>query len=382
MPDLKETPTWFCSELIKMDTSNPPGGEKRAAEFCHQLLESWGYETQLIDHGEDRASLVAVMEGLRGADVILIVGHLDTVPAGDLTAWKTDPFSGKIDQKYIYGRGASDMKGGLSVMLHTARLLRGKKIKNTIIFAFTADEEGGCRGANALLDLDLIQNAKLILIPEPTSNQIGIAEKGALWLRLVSYGKSAHGSMPELGINAIEKMIKMINNLEISSFREEHHPYLGSFTHSLNTIKGGIKTNVVPDCCDATLDIRTLPSQDHFQIMAAYSNSLNCMADKDPHIAYKLETIINKPGIEIDPTNPLVAQVLDLIQCKDRESRLIGLNYFTDGAVLVPRLKIPFLIYGPGDANQAHKNNERILISKLLHSCEIYEHLIRALVIE
>ena len=274
------------------------------------------------------------------------------------------------------------MKGGLSVMLHTARLLRGKKIKNTIIFAFTADEESGCRGANALLDLDLIQNAKLILIPEPTSNQIGIAEKGALWLRLVTYGKSAHGSMPELGINAIEKMIKMINNLEISSFEKEHHPYLGSFTHSLNTIKGGIKTNVIPDCCNATLDIRTLPSQDHFQIMESYSNSLNRMADKDPLIAYKLETIINKPGIEIDPTNPLIAQVLDLIQCKDRESRLIGLNYFTDGAVLVPRLKIPFLIYGPGDANQAHKNNERILISKLLHSCRIYEHLIRALVIE
>jgi len=382
MPEMKETPTWFCSELIKMDTSNPPGGEKRAAEFCQQLLEGWGYETQLIDHGEDRASLVAFKEGVQGSDAILIVGHLDTVPAGDQSAWKTDPFSGMIDQEYIYGRGASDMKGGLSVMLHTARLLRGIKIKNTIIFAFTADEESECRGVNALLDLDLIKRAKLIMIPEPTSNQIGVAEKGALWLRLISYGKSAHGSMPELGINAIENMIKMICNLDFTSLNKNTHPYLGSFTHSLNTIRAGIKTNVIPDCCEATLDMRTLPSQDHLQITAACSRSLNRLIEKDPRIAYKMETIIDKPGIEVDTTNPLVTHVIDMIKREAKESRLIGLNYFTDGAVLVPRLQIPFLICGPGDVNQAHKDNERISISQLHLSCGIYQQLTKTLVID
>jgi Acetylornithine deacetylase/Succinyl-diaminopimelate desuccinylase and related deacylases len=188
--------------------------------------------------------------------------------------------------------------------------------------------------------------------------------------------------MPELGINAIENMIKMICNLDFTSLNKNTHPYLGSFTHSLNTIRAGIKTNVIPDCCEATLDMRTLPSQDHLQITAACSRSLNRLIEKDPRIAYKMETIIDKPGIEVDTTNPLVTHVIDMIKREAKESRLIGLNYFTDGAVLVPRLQIPFLICGPGDVNQAHKDNERISISQLHLSCGIYQQLTKTLVID
>lgn len=370
-----------CQELVQMNTANPPGKELKAALYCEKILADAGFETQLVDHGNERASLFAKLEGKPDGDTFLFVGHLDTVPPGDLGVWERDPYSGYCDGEKIHGRGTSDMKGGLAVLLQAAQVLKGNKPYNSIVFALTADEESGCMGAEALIQMPEIKKAKFVMIPEPTANQIGIAEKGALWLKIISKGRAAHGSMPDLGVNAISGMVDLVNRLDFSAFNQEHE-YLGKFTSSLNTISGGIKTNIIPDHCETTLDIRTLPSQSHNEIIGSVENVISEIINKNDRYTYELETIINKPGIETDIEQSPAAEVVKLIQEQLPESRLIGLNYYTDGAVIIPALNVPFIIFGPGNPGQAHCPNETIDVAKLVCSCEIYAEILKKLAFE
>jgi succinyl-diaminopimelate desuccinylase len=271
------------------------------------------------------------------------------------------------------------MKGGLAALIAAAETLQGKQVKNTIILAFTADEESGCLGSTALLDLPRIQNAKLLIVPEPTSNHIGVAEKGALWVKIRARGKSAHGSMPDQGINAINEILALMNALDLSDFQKEKNPYLGSFTASLNTITGGIKTNIIPDACEVSMDIRALPAQKQSDVLAVIERAIQQVTRDHPEFAFTCEPIVSKPGLETDCEQAAVAEVVDLIQSSKQDARKIGLNYYTDAAVLVPGLDVPFLLFGPGDADQAHVANEKLNVNNLLQSCEIYSDILRKL---
>jgi succinyl-diaminopimelate desuccinylase len=158
-------------------------------------------------------------------------------------------------------------------------------------------------------------------------------------------------------------MVGLLNELDFSSFIKEEHPYLGTFTHSVNTIKGGIKTNIIPDRCETTMDIRTLPGQDHDKVISTIQASIDGLAGQDHDFQCELETMVNKPGIEANLSEKYTARIIEIIKKAKRDSRLIGLNYFTDGAVIVPELNIPFLIFGPGNSTYAHKNNEEVEIT-------------------
>ena len=372
----------LCRDLIRFNTSNPPGNELAAAIFIEARLRQAGFETSLIKHDEKRATLIAMLEGRPQADTFLFVGHLDTVPCGDLSKWDYDPFEAYCDGERVIGRGASDMKGGLTALITAAEALKGKRVNNTIILAFTADEESGCLGAISLLDIPRIKSTKILLIPEPTSNQIGVAEKGALWVRISARGKSAHGSMPDQGINAINEMIALMNALDLSDFEQEENKHLGTFTHSLNTIMGGIKTNIIPDSCEGTMDIRTLPTQKHSDILAAIDGAVKQVTDQHPEYALSCETVISKPGLETNCGQAQVSRIVDLILSSKKDARKIGLNYYTDAAVLVPALNVPFLLFGPGDADQAHATNEKLDLSNLYQSCEIYSDILKKFAFE
>ncbi|MDK2980641.1 MAG: succinyl-diaminopimelate desuccinylase [Chloroflexota bacterium] len=367
----------LCRDLIRIDSTNPPGNERKAAQFVADRLQRIGFETEMIAHTPERASLMAVLQGRPDADNFTFVGHLDTVPCGDLSLWEHDPFEGYCDGQRIIGRGASDMKGGLAALLGAAESLKDKAVKNTIILAFTADEESGCLGSTALLEFPLVRKSSLLLVPEPTSNHIGVAEKGALWVRLHARGKSAHGSMPDQGVNAIEEILALMRALDLSAFQQEQNDYLGRFTASLNTISGGIKTNIIPDRCEVTLDIRTLPSQDHGLVLAIIQQAIAQVSGQHPEYAFECETLVSKPGLECDQSQPQAAKVIGLIESGKPDARRIGLNYYTDAAVLVPALDVPFLLFGPGNADQAHVANEKLELENLYQSCAIYQTILQ-----
>ena len=250
---------------MQIRSVNPPGGERTIAEYVAEVLAAGGITAELIPHGPDRASVLARIAGRGGAPNLLYSAHLDTVPEGAAEAWHRDPFSGEVAEGKVWGRGAADMKGGLAAMMAAALALveAETSLAGDLILAFTAGEETDSLGAHAVAKRTDLAPVGAIVVSEPSSNALFVAEKGALWVELTTYGQTAHGSMPELGRNAVMMMVALLGELDRLHVPYAEHPLLGGFTRSINTINGGVKTNVVPDRCVATVDMRTVPGQDH-----------------------------------------------------------------------------------------------------------------------
>lgn len=207
----------LCRDLVRLRSDNPPGSERAIAEYCASFLDRQGLETRLISHSDTRASALACMRGRQGGQKpgLLICSHIDTVPIG-AGEWLYDPFGGEIAEGKIWGHGASDMKGGLSAALAAVAVLRaeGATLEGDLWLAMTAGEEVDFLGARAVAELgEEILPLRAILLPEPSDNQLYIAQKGALWVEVTLTGKTAHGSMPQYGVNALCMAVEVIRRL-------------------------------------------------------------------------------------------------------------------------------------------------------------------------
>ncbi|MBU4227740.1 M20/M25/M40 family metallo-hydrolase, partial [bacterium] len=189
--------------LIQIKSVNPPGNENQIANFIKKFLLKNNIHPELVPLEEGRSSVIAKIEGKEERNITLC-GHLDTVRVKE-EEWTKPPFQGLIENGRMYGRGAADMKGGVAVILYAAVLLKRRGIipKKTIQLALTADEEWGYRGAKTLVDQGYFKQTDLLIITEPTNLQVSIGEKGEVWIKAKFFGKSAHGSTPELGRNTV-----------------------------------------------------------------------------------------------------------------------------------------------------------------------------------
>ncbi len=364
----------FCQELLKIKSVNPPGDELAAAEYIFRVLERSGLEVELLNHSPGRASVISRLRGLGKAPALLFNGHIDTVPVG-AEAWLHDPFSGAIADGKIWGRGSADMKGGVAALMMALKILAEARLplKGDIIFAATAGEETNSLGASAIASRKDLEPVQVILIPEPSGNELYIAEKGAFWVELTTQGKTAHGSMPDLGRNAVLMMVRLIEEFEKLDIPFKSHPLLDGFSRSVNTIAGGVKTNVVPDSCVATIDMRTVPGQDHRGILGMIETLIKGLERETPDFKAMAKIINDRAPIETPVEDPAVEIFHKVIrEITGRPSVPQGTRYFTDGVVLVPALKAPLLICGPGIPGLAHQPNEYVEIDKLLDAVRIY----------
>jgi len=366
----------LCQDLVRIKTVNPPGNEKVLIDYCKGYLRESGAELIEVPLSKGRSSLLAVWKGNPGGKQILFVGHADTVSPGDEKAWTHDPFAADLVDGVIYGRGIADMKGGTAAAMSALTQLKDMKHDTTFILAVTADEEDGCTGAESLLTEEYGLNPDLIIIPEPTGNQICVAEKGVIWVKLISSGKLAHGSMPDVGVNAVENMITLINQLDLDQFKTQNHPLLGKFSAALTTFNGGFKTNVIPDKCEAQFDIRTLPGQDHAQILAEFERVIDTLSQSNAGFDIRMEIVTGQPGVETDTSIPFILSVIENIRQTKADAEIVGMRYFSDGAVLVPALKSPIILLGPGEPEQAHVVDEHVFVDKLYESYQIFHHMV------
>jgi succinyl-diaminopimelate desuccinylase len=295
-------------------------------------LKESGIKTELFPFGENRANLVAFLsENLDGKN-LLYNGHMDVVPPGTLEDWKYPPLSGTTKRnKLIYGRGTADMKSGTAAIVIALKILKklNLALKGNLIVNAVADEEtGGEKGTKWCLDNVLKPyHIDFTVIAEPTGlhplpKAILIGEKGRLVMKLITYGRSAHASIPFMGVNAIYMMSKIIENLDkLEDYLPSIEPpiakdklkkminttfpsyeifekiyneqpmlqnvvkALTNFTKSLTIIKGGIKDNVVPDSCEAFIDFRLLPGQNAETII----NALKQLIENDLKYSLKNE---------------------------------------------------------------------------------------------
>jgi succinyl-diaminopimelate desuccinylase len=364
----------YCREMVRIKSVNPPGDEMAMAEYVANVLKSIGLEVKLLKHSSSRASVLAILRGSGQAPALLYSAHLDTVPLG-AEQWIHEPFAAETLDGKIWGRGSADMKGGLAALLVMAKIVAnsGLSIKGDLIFAITAGEEVDSLGAKSVASYPDLGPVQAIIVPEPSYNDIYIAEKGALWLEISTYGKTAHGSMPALGKNAVMMMVGLIKGLENFFIPFESHAMLGGFSMSINTISGGIKTNVVPDRCVVSIDMRTVPGQDHHDIMARFQDLIKDLGKHDPDFKASIEITNDRPPIETSPKEPVVKMMVDIVADITGEIPIPkGVNYYTDAATLAPAFKAPMIICGPGHPGLAHQPNEYVEIEKLVQAAKIY----------
>ena len=203
-------------EMIRIPSVNPPGDEENCARLVARVLEANGFTVQLQQFGERRFNLVADLPGRGNQKPLGFTGHFDTVPLGN-AQWSHDPFAADLAEGRVYGRGASDMKAGIAAFIAACVTAREDAQRaGGAHLVLTGGEETGCDGAKALARAvpPLIRPVALLLVGEPTCNYPYIGHKGALWLRGTTHGKTAHGSMPEQGVNAIYKAVKAIDRLQ------------------------------------------------------------------------------------------------------------------------------------------------------------------------
>jgi succinyl-diaminopimelate desuccinylase len=261
------------------------------------------------------------------------------------------------------------MKSGVAAMTVAAiQAVRRASNHPGIVLLFTGGEESGSLGARCLQDLrSIVGEIGALIVPEPTSNYPFTGHKGALWLEALTTGKTAHGSMPEQGDNAVYKAARAVVKLEQCEFQGKAHPIMGKATLNVGTISGGLNLNSVPDSARLEIDIRTTPEQDNAAIFQHVTQLLGQEV--------LLSKIMNLPPVWTDPGHPWIQDVFaitsDILKFHP-EPRSIA--YFTDASFLVPLLDSPpTLIMGPGEAVLAHQTDEYCRLDRLEKAVELYE---------
>jgi acetylornithine deacetylase/succinyl-diaminopimelate desuccinylase-like protein len=422
-----EQATEWLSSYIRVNTVNPPGNETIACDFIGKILDAEGIPYQLYDPGDNRATLVATLkgDGSRGKSLILL-NHTDVVPF-EIENWTVDPLGGEIRDGYIWGRGAQDMKGTGIVELVTFLLHKrlNLPLKRDLVFMAVADEEAGSaygvefldREHPELLDCEYVINeggsgSTEVLGIERDAFNIGVSEKGPLWLKLTVEGTPGHGSVPH-NDNAADHLVRAVNKIldwerpfditpEVRNYFEAiyeagilkdeptdevlkalaaDNPRIDSMQKNsvaLTTLRSGVKHNVIPSDAEATLDCRLVPGYDPDKFVGDMIDVIN-----DDRI--KIERVFQSST----PASPTNTELWDVMAREARnlvEDALIlpGVSTgFTDSRVFRRKGMTaygfsPFLS-GPSEAGRVHGHDERLSIDNLHLGIQIMHATVRGI---
>jgi len=358
-------------KLLSFNSINPPGNERKIAEFTGELLKGNGFSIEYFTYEENRLHLIAEKGLSDRRPPVVLSGHFDTVPLGN-KKWSADPFNGEVKDGKIYGRGSSDMKGGMAAMiLASVQAFNEHPPEGGVRLIFTAAEELGCQGIQQLVrNIKSPGRASAVIVGEPTANLPVTGHKGALYLNAVSNGVTAHSSMPELGDNAIYKAARSILKAREYKFDTEKDPLLGFPTINVGKMNGGMNINSVPDHAEFTMDIRTTSKSDHSKILTDLAGEFGNET--------VLEILTDLKPVYTGSEDPFVRLVYDICGIKKENKDFPkALPYLTDGSVLQKFYSCaPTIILGPGQPEMAHQTDEFCYISKLEESINIYKEII------
>jgi len=362
----------LLKSLIQAESTSETG-ELAAAEVISAELGRAGIESNVETWGAGRANIVARIKSTGSRAALLFACHLDVVGPGE-TPWKYPPFGATERDGRIYGRGAVDMKGGTAAAVAAIAgvVKSGTELHGDIILVAAAGEEtDSCGATRFVADTASLPELAGVVIPEPTDFAVVTAHRGMLWLEITTRGKAAHSSTPHLGVNAIGAMRLIMNELEDYEVPVEPHELLGGCSMSINTIAGGKALNVVPDKCALGVDFRTLPGQNHQNIVVDMERIFAKLKSADPQFEAEVSEIRHIEAMETDPRSGFVTSLCDVVGAAG--TRAVG--YTTDGPHFAS-YGAPVVIFGPGKPELCHKPDEYIDISDLEKAAEQYRNII------
>ncbi len=377
----------FTRDLVRIksvfDTSKEGADEAEAAAFVFDFLKAEGFEVYIEEVAPGRPNVIAFLRGTAPGKTLLFEGHTDVVTAGDIDAWTHDPFGGEILGERIYGRGACDTKGNLAAAIFAVKAIKdaGMPFNGDILLCIPCDEEDMMLGIKDFIKKGWADHVDRAIICEPEENMLCLFQKGAMRAVARIYGKQSHGAMPLSGINPNLRLARIILELEKLEQEEKkrvgEHEYLGwpSITPTviLSPSKGEPQINVVPGEVYMTLDIRTVPGQDHKGLKEKLSSILDKLATEDKDFSAVIEIIEERPWTQIAKDDILVrCAAAAYRQVTGKEERYSGVPGATDGTFLNCLKGIPVLVTGAGNQMIPHHADEYVEIPQLLETAQIY----------
>ena len=351
----------LCQALVQIPSENPSGstvshGEEAIARFVGEFLESLGAQVEFEEIGPGRPNVYGLWPVPPGTNHrLLFAPHLDTVTVDGMTI---DPFLAQRLEGKLYGRGSSDTKGSMAAMLWALKSVDLSKLKVAVGFAGLADEEFEQLGAQACAARKM---ADFAIVGEPTNLDVVYTHKGTAWIEIETRGKSVHASLPETGVNAIDRMtdtLKILHERFLQICPVEPDPVLGKPTLSTGRIRGGAKINVVPDRCYAEIDIRILPGQESMARAVAEFFEQH-------QVPAFVTSIKTSAPLYTSPDNPFITNFIAL------GSKLTGANWFCDAAFFALE-GTPAIAIGPGSIAQAHTADEFIEVAELERGADFF----------
>ena len=357
--------------LVGIDSVNPdlvPGGagEGEIAAFVAEWLGAAGLEVAIDEPVPGRPSVIGIARGTGGGRSLMLNAHVDTVGVGGMER----PHEPYVADRRLYGRGAFDMKGSLAAIMMVGKAVVEGKLRGNVIITAVADEEYASLGTAGIVQRF---TADAAIVTEPTGLRVCVAHKGFIWLDIETSGVAAHGSRPDLGVDAIAKMGRIlvgIEDLGRDLLANPTHPLLGSGSLHASLIGGGQELSSYPDHCLLQVERRTIPGETPELVEEQIRRVVADAASADPALRATVRCGLVRDAFEVAPDAPIVATLRrHAAAALGHEPEIIGETPWMDSALLAAA-GIPTVVFGPGGAG-AHAVVEWVELAQVRQCYEI-----------
>ena len=379
----------LCQELIRIKSYS--GEEGILAEKLGNVFKEMGFDDVFTD---EYGNVVGHIKGKRPGKIILFDGHMDTVPV-DEAQWTKEPFGGVIEDGRIYGRGATDMKGALSAMVCAAANFAkdtGRNFAGDIYVAGVVHEE--CFEGIASSNVSKKVKPDYVVIGEASECNLKRGQRGRAEIVVETYGKAAHSSNPQNGINAVYNMMKLLQ--KIRQIELTHHDFLGDGILELTDIKSSPYpgASVVPDYCKVTFDRRLLIGETKESVLKPIQDIILESEKEDPHFKAKAYYAVGEencytgnkiqgerffPAWLFDEEEDFIRKAFQGLKDAGLNPSITHYSFCTNGSHYAGEANIKTIGFGPSKENLAHTVDEYIEIDQLLKATRGYYGIIKAL---
>jgi succinyl-diaminopimelate desuccinylase len=380
----------LARDLVRIRSVVDPetgGDEAAAAAFVADTLRADGLAPHVEEVAPGRPNVICDWAG-SGFDparhrTLMFEGHTDVVTEGDLDAWRVPPFEGRLEGGRLWGRGSADMKGGVAAAIAALEAVRATApdLPGRIRLGIVVDEEGMMDGIKAFIAAGWADEVDGAIVCEPEENELCLVQKGAIRFHVRVRGAMAHGAMPYAGVNPVRALARFAVALEELERREQErlgdHPHLGlpwiTPTIVRAPVAGEAQLNVVPASAYLAVDVRTVPGQDHGEVVEAIAGLAREEEARTPGLTIEVDAFESRPWTETPADDPLVAALEaaypDTIGGAPRYGGVPGA---TDGTFLAARAGVPIVTVGPGDRTIPHMANEFVRTGELVAAARLY----------
>lgn len=362
----------LLQKVVQFNTVN--GNERALAEYLKGVLANHHIDSQLVDFADNRSCLVAEI-GDQPGKVLAFAGHMDTVETGDPAKWQYPPFSGEIHDGSLYGRGSVDMKGGLVAMILALIQLKeaGLPKKGKVRLLISVDEEVGGQGSMLLTKKGFADDLDAMVMCESSTDTVEYAHCGSFDYEIESFGKTAHSSRPELGINAVANLARFIDGERDAFDDAKSSPVLGKVIHSVTVFHGGDQLNSIPDYAYLKGNVRTVPECNNAETQGRFQKIIDRLNQQGADL--RLKIVANFAPVVTKADDPFIKVVQDAAEevTGKRPLQVVSHGATDASRYVLGKKPFAFVEYGPGDDRQSHQINEHISLADFLTFSDTYQ---------